>query len=602
MRRSSLFAGLVMLAAVSAVSRLDAQIISTIAGGGPPANSTATAVGVTPYNIAVDASGNVYFTDSNFDNNLYRLAGGLLNRVAGNDGQGFQGDGGPATSALLNDPTGIAVDRNGNLYIADVGNYRIRAVNMQSTTVTLLGVSIGPGQIATVAGNGTEGNTGDGGPAIDAEIGITESGGDSGLAVDASGNLFFADTFGSRIREVNTSGTISTVVASNGVPPAFCDNGPIASAVLREPEDVAFDAAGNLYVSDAGSYCVEVLNRSANPIQVFGVTVPAGYIAAVAGNGKDNYSGDGGPATAAELDGPFQIAFDPTGDLFITDPYNFVVREVNPSGIISTFAGIHNTGGPLGDGGPATSAYIGQVPGVAADPSGNVYLASGQRLRMVNTSDIISTVVGDGLLTSGNGASATDAQLGAPQSILANTNGVYLADLAEVRLVNPPGVISNFAGTGTGGDSGDGGPANSAALYRPSGLAQDAAGNIYISDSGANVIRKVDTSGAITTFAGGGTGCEQETDTYGDSCPATEARFFEPAGLAVDSAGNLYTAEPENGLIRVVNNQATAVTLYGVTIAPGDIAVVAGGGMNDPSAGGSALNAALSSPSSIVVD
>ncbi len=595
-----LFASLLAIALPA--SRLDAQTISTIAGGGPPANSAATSVGVAPFNVAIDGNGNIYFTTPGFDNNVYRLSGGALNRVAGNDGSGFQGDGGPATSALLNYPTGIAVDRNGNLYIADVDNYRVRAVNMQSTTVTLLGVSIGPGQIATVAGNGTEGYAGDGGPAISAEIGITSSGVDSGLAVDASGNLFIADTFGGHIREVNTAGTISTVVGTTNKKPDFCYNGPITSTVLWEVEDVAFDAAGNLYYSDAGLYCVEVVNRSSTPITVLGVTVPAGYVAPVAGNGKDNYSGDGGPATEAEINTPVQIAFDSSGDLFIADYLNFDVREVNPSGTISTFAGIYNTEGALGDGGPAVDAFLELPAGVAADASGNVYIAAGDRLRMVNTSGTISTVAGEGFLISGNGGPATQAQLDYPQGILAGTSGLYIADQAEVRLVNSMGNISIFAGTGTGGYSGDNGPATSAAMEKPAGVALDGAGNFYISDQNASVIRKVNAGGTITTIAGGGSGCSQETDQYGDGCPATEAQFFEPQGLAVDGSGNLYIADTLNGLIRAINNHATPVTLYGVTIAAGDIAVVAGGGMNNPSTGGSALNAALSSPSSIVVD
>jgi sugar lactone lactonase YvrE len=279
----------------------------------------------------------------------------VISTVAGNGNPGYSGDGGPAASAMLNYPTGVAVDAAGNLFIADEANNRVRKVNPG-------------GVISTVAGNGTQGYSGDGGPATSAELYYPY-----GVAVDTAGNLFIADEGNNRIRMVTPGGVISTV-AGNGIF-GFSghngDGGPATSAMLAAPEDVAVDTAGNLFIADTWSNSVRKVT-------------PGGVISTVAGNGTGGYSGDGGPATSAILAAPEDVAVDTAGNLFIADDGNQRIRMVTPGGVISTVAG-NGTGGYSGDGGPATSAELYYPSGVAVDTAGNLFIADfdNQRVRMV---------------------------------------------------------------------------------------------------------------------------------------------------------------------------------------------------------------------------
>ena len=348
---------------------------------------------------------------------LSRAAVGDITTVAGTGTVGFSGDGGPATSAELNDPYGVAVDGSGNLYIADTQNNRVRKVD-------------GSGTITTVAGTGTAGFSGDGGPATSAAALRSP-----GVAVDGSGNLYIADYANSRVRKVDGSGTITTV----------------------------------------------------------------------AGTGTAGFSGDGGPATSAELDHPVGVAVDGSGNLYIADYDNNVVRKVNGSGTITTIAGT-GTFGFSGDGGPATSAELSSTAGVALDGSGNLYIAD--------------------------------------------------EDNSRVRKVDGSGTITTVAGTGTAGFSGDGGPATSAELNFPGGVAVDGSGNLYIADAINHRVRKVDGSGTITTVAGTGT-----FGFSGDGGPATSAELNDPDGVAVDGSGNLYIADFDNSRVRKVDVDAASFTV-----------------------------------------
>jgi sugar lactone lactonase YvrE len=331
--------------------------------------------------------------------------------------------------------------------------------------------------IDTVAGTGTAGYSGDGGPAIAASLYTPY-----GVAVDNSGNIYIADTFNHRVRKVNASGIITTV-AGNGTAGYSGDGGAATAAKLNEPFRVAVDSSGNIYIADTYNYRVRKVNTS-------------GIITTVAGNGTAGYSGDGGVATAANISYPVGITVDSSGNIYITDLDNYRVRKINTSGIITTVAG-NGTAGYSGDGGAATAAKLNRSFGVTIDNSGNIYIADtyNYRIRKVNTSGIITTVAGNGTAGySGDGGAATAAKLNYPREIGLDSSGnIYIADQGNnrVRKVNTSGIITTVAGNGTAGYSGDGGAATSASLRTPTGVAIDSTGNVFIADYGNNRIRKL---------------------------------------------------------------------------------------------------------------
>ena len=435
----------------------------------------------------------------------------MIFTVAGNATSGYSGDGNSATSAQLNYPEGVALDAAGNLYIADTSNDCIREVLN--------------GLIATVAGNGTLGFSGDSGPAIGAQLTYP-----SGVALDSAGNLYIADNGNNRIRGVS-SGVIATVAGGGSVLGA---SGPAASAQFWDPAGVAVDAAGNVYIVDTLDFLIR--------------QVSSGVIATVAGNGTYGYSGDNGPATSAQLNYPEGVAVDAAGNLYIADAANSVIRQVS-SGVIATVAG-NGTPGYSGDSGPATSAELDDPEGVAVDAAGNLYIADSANncIRKVSNG-VITTVAGTGWPGySGDNGPATSAQLSDPWGVAVDVSGnLYIADEGNnlIRKVSS-GVITTVAGSGAYGYSGDNGPATSAQFDGPSAVAVDAAGNLYIADGFNGSIRKV-SNGVITTVAGNGT-----TGFSGDGGPATSARLDDPQGVAVDVAGNVYAADSGNDRVRVL--------------------------------------------------
>ena len=295
-----------------------------------------------PTSVQVDSSGNLYFTDS-LNNRIRKLSGGNVTTIAGNGLLSRSGDGGAATSAQLNSPLGVAVDAAGNLYVADTLNNLVRRVDTK-------------GVITTFAGNGTAGFGGDGGAAASAQLN-----GPQGLAVDAAGNLYIADTQNARVRKVS-GGTISTVAGSSSS--GFGgDGGAAASAQLNAPFGVALDAAGNLYIAEFGN----------NRIRKVGTN---GNISTIAGTGVSGYSGDGGAATSAQLNGPQSVVVDGSGNVYIADTGNNRVRKVGSTGVITTVAG-NGIAGFSGDGGPAINAQVGNPSALAVDNVGNIYIADG---------------------------------------------------------------------------------------------------------------------------------------------------------------------------------------------------------------------------------
>jgi sugar lactone lactonase YvrE len=329
-----------------------AGTIATVAGNGSwsysgdggPAASAALA---SPFEAVLDASGNLFIVE--YSNQRVRrvdAATGVITTVAGNGTYGFAGDGGPATSASLGYPTGVAVDAAGHVYIADRDNQRIRRVDA------------GTGIITTVAGTGAETYSGDGGPAADAALFRPTD-----VAVDADGNLFIADTYNNRIRKVDAATGIITTVAGAGTYGFAGDGGPATAATFRNPVALAVDAAGNLFIADVDS------------MRIRKVDAATGLITTVVGNGATGFAGDGGPAIDASLFAPSGVAVDAAGNLYVADTFNHRVRRVDAgTGVIATVAG---TGmfGYGGDGGPADAAALAYPNGVAVDGAGNLLIA-----------------------------------------------------------------------------------------------------------------------------------------------------------------------------------------------------------------------------------
>lgn len=329
----------------------------------------------------------------------------IITTIAGSGSvSGFGGDGGPATAATMSRTYGLARDAASNIYIADFDNHRIRKIDPS-------------GIITTFAGNGTGAFTGDGGPATAASIQ-----GPVGLAFNG-GNLYICDNMNYRIRKVDATGIITTV-AGNGTDGYSGDGGAASAAQISRCNAVEFDASGNLYIADLDNACVRKVDLS-------------GVITTIAGSGTAGYSGDGGAATLAKLNWPDNIMFDATGNLYICDFKNDVVRKVNTSGIITTMAGT-GIGGFSGDGGPATAAQLHGPDGIFPDAHGNVFIADmdNHRIRLVDASGTIYTIAGTGAAGfGGDGGLAILAQLNKTADIVIDPTGdLYFCDYDNYRV------------------------------------------------------------------------------------------------------------------------------------------------------------------------
>lgn len=361
-----LTSGVVSLSFASCCAWGQQYTINTFAGNGSAGysgdgGSATSAQFDLPLGLAFDSSGNMYIADS-VNNCVRKISGGTISTVAGNGTGGYSGDGAAATKAELLTPSGVAVDSSGNLYIADTANHVIREVSTSGT-------------ITTIAGDNTGGYAGDGGPAISAELDLPTS-----VAVDSSGNIYIADSGNNVIREV-TGGNITTIVGGNQI------------TELNDPETVVVDAYGNLYISEQNGARIAKFSN--------------GTLATIVGNGEIGYSGDNGPGTSASLDAPTGLALDSNGSLYICDTVNGVIRKLSPNGIITTIAGTVGEAGYYGDGGPASQALLFFPHGIILDASGNVYVADTSNSVIREMQPVTPAIAGGGVV---NAASFT-AQL-----------------------------------------------------------------------------------------------------------------------------------------------------------------------------------------------
>lgn len=332
---------------------------------------------------------------------------------------------------------------------------------------------------------------------------------------------------------------IISTFAGNGVAGFSGDGGPATAASFNQIAHAAFDASANLYVTDYNNNRIRKIATD-------------GTVTTIGGTGVAGSTGDGGPATAARFNHPNGLAFDASGNLYIADQYNNVVRKISPSGTVSRFAG-NGSYGYSGDGGPATAAKLRNATNVTVDALGNVFITDygSHRIRKVDGSGIITTVVGTGAPGfSGDGGPATSAMIYQPVQVAFDAAGnMYFGDQLNnrIRKVTTSGIISTVVGTGPTGYSGDGGPATNATLYYPGGLNFDASGNLFIADSYNNVVRKVNTSGTISTFAGTGA-----AGYGGDGGPAIAALLYECTDVTFDASGNIYVCDFFNSRVRKI--------------------------------------------------
>ena len=532
------------------IRRIDRStgIISTVAGtggsgcsgdGGPAINATMTY----PRALAIDYLGNVFIADY-FDHRIRRVdAGtGVITTVAGNGIAGYSGDGGRATGASLKYPSGVAVDNQGNIFIADRDNHRIRRVDIYGT-------------ITTFAGNGTQGFFGNGGPASSASLSIPE-----GVVVGSSGDIYIADSGNHCVRRVDTAGIISGVVNSIAYSGYSGDGGPASDARLVFPVGITLDGAGDMFIADSADHRVRRVGSGGDGL-ITGATNET--ITTVAGNGTYAFYGEGVPAIGASIHQLMGLSSDSEGNIYFVDGWDYRVRGVDsPSGIITTIAG-NGIEGFRGDGGPATAASIRTANGVAVDSDKNVIIAdsTNARIRRVSAaSGVITTIAGNGTYGfSGDEGPASDASFRNPQQPAIDADGnLYIADKENfrVRRVNSAGIITTVAGNGTYGFSGDGGLATAASMSYVEDVAVDLDGNLYVADTENNRIRKIHAStGVIETIAGNGIG--QNT---GDGGLAIDAGLHYPLNVAVDGQGNLYVqcycsirrVDAATGIIRTI--------------------------------------------------
>jgi sugar lactone lactonase YvrE len=539
-------------------------IITTIAGTGvfgdtgDGGQATLAEIGQA-YGMALDKTGNLYFTDV-FACVVRKIdTTGIITTVAGDyaAGCGYNGDGIPATTAMLNFPRGVVTDSSGNVYISDTQNHRVRLVNLS-------------GNISTFAGTGNSGFSGDGGLATLADVGnprglafrqgtlyianagddrirsvvvktniittyvgsqygydgdnhpllSTETSGVGALTFNAGGHLLFVDPFNSRLREV-----ADTVVKTIGG--GFSGDGNSAtSATLVLPEAIAFDQSGNYYIADAGGNRIRKVNT-------------AGKISTVAGTGVSGYTGDNGLATSATLYFPSGVAADASGNIFVADTFNHVIRKIGATGTISTFA---------------TNANFTSLSNMAVDTSGNLYVADFGTCVIWKITPSGTTTVAAGTTFvcgyAGDGGPAVNAQLNDPYGVAVDSKGnIYIGDYSNnrVRKVSSAGKIGTITGDGNCGFTGDGSLATSAEVCLPAGVAVDSLGNVYFADEGNLRIREI-TKGMIKTIGGSG-----QAGYNGDGLSAMSTNLDDPIAVAVDSHNTVYFADDEVTRIRRIH-------------------------------------------------
>jgi sugar lactone lactonase YvrE len=501
--------------------------VSTLAGLAESSGSAdgpgATARFYYPSAVAVDSAGNLYVADT-YNFTIRKITpSGEVSTVAGQ--AGFLGSAdGTGSNARFYYPRGVAVDSTGNLYVADTSNHTLRKITPA-------------GEVSTLAGLAGASGSADG-PRATARFYLPR-----GVAVDSTGIVYVADTENHTLRKVTPAGVVSTLAGVAGA--SGSADGPGTAARFYEPAGVAVDSAGNLCVADTYNCSIRTITSG-------------GEVSTLAGQAMTWGSADG-PGTAARFYHPSGVVMDSAGTIYVADTYNSTLRALTPGGVVSTLAG--RAGQTDGVDGPGSNAHFYHPYDVAVDSAGNAYVADtdNHTLRKITPGGVVSTLAGRAGSQGSADGPGSEARFYHPASVAVDSTGtVYVADYGNntLRKVTPGGEVSTLAGRAGVSGSADG-PGVDARFYGPSGLAVDGIGNLYVADAGNHTIRKVTPAGEVSTLAG-------LARSYGSADGAgSNARFYYPSGVAVDSAGTVYVADYYNHTIRKVTPGGEVSTLAG---------------------------------------
>lgn len=506
--------------------------VTTLAGsfglpGSADGNGTAARFNL-PYGIAVDGSGNVYVADTSNHTIRKITPAGDVTTLAGTAGVSGVADG-TGAAARFYDPVGVAVDGSGNVYVSDSANHAIRKITAAGVVTTFAGT-------ASFVGGSTDGT------GAAASFGFL-----GGLALDGAGNLYVADKGNRVIRKITPAAVVTTLAGAVNM--GGSKDGAGTSATFLYPWGMAVDGNGNVYVGDTDNDTIRKITSG-------------GVVSTFAGTAESVGSADGAGA-AARFNAPAAVATDHNGNVYVVDTGNHAIRKITPAGVVSTFAGKAAMGGAVD--GAGTQASFKVPKGIAVDSTGNFYVAdsANNTIRKITPAGVVSTLAGTtGTVSASKDGTGAAAAFFTPQGMATDLSGnVYVAETGSnlIRKISPGGVVTTLAGNSAGGSANGTGVA--ASFSAPGGLVTDAAGNVYVADTGNNSIRKITPAGVVTTLAGGGVGS-------GDGV-GVAAGFNGPTGLAIDGSGNLYVADAYNRTIRKVTPAGQVTTLAGTAGAPG---------------------------------
>ena len=499
-----------------------AGVVTTLAGTAGTSGSVDGTGAAASFNylssVATDAIGNVYATEAGGRNTIRKITpAGVVTTLAGTAGVTGSADGTGAEATFYN-PSGVATDAFGNVYVADASNQTIRKITPAGVVITLAGTA------------GTRGSADGTGAAarFDSPYGV---------ATDAGGNVYVSDRFNGTIRKISPAGVVTTFAGKR-----FGADGTGAEASFDGPRGLATDASGNVYVADQSNNTIRKIT-------------PAGVVTTLAGTAGRAGSADGTGA-AARFSLPSAVATDADGNVYVVDRSNHTIRKITPAGVVTTLAGTAGTSGSAD--GTGAEARFDKPEGVATDVSGNVYVAdiNNDTIRKITPAGVVTTLAGKRFGADGTGA---EASFDGPRGVATDSGGnVFVADrfYHTIRKITPTGVVTTLAGTAGVSGSVDGTGA-AARFNLPYGVATDASGNVYVADQSNNTIRKITPAGVVTTLAG--------TARMAGSADGTgaAARFSLPSAVATDADGNVYVVDRSNHTIRKITPAGVVTTLAG---------------------------------------